>query len=56
MPITIETVFAFAVVVGLIYRTISLIRVRRDWNAQARSVLFVGGLWVLVIGFWYSRW
>ncbi len=47
-----EHALASIVVVWLVWRTLRLWRDRPYGSAQARSLLFLGGLWVLAVGFW----
>ena len=56
MPSALESAIGLGLVVWLVYRTSLALVAKTDWLGHARTVLFLGGLWVLAIGFWYARW
>ena len=56
MPSAFESVIGLGLVVWLVYRTRLALVAKTDWLGHARTVLFLGGLWVLAVGFWSARW
>ena len=52
---TLEYLLGVCLVVWLVFRTVVVLS-KKDLYAHARTVLFLGGLWVLAIGFWSARW